>query len=85
MKVSLFLEQLIEFQVGSHTENVGMAFLFHQRHSGTQAIKQSVCLSESVKGVEQSGHYFAVVEMEGGREKESKKDTNRKSVSLQDE
>ncbi len=81
VKVSLFWEQLIEFQVGSHAENVRMVFLFHQRHSGTQAIKQSVCLSESVKRVEQGGHYFAVVEIEGGREKESKKDTKRKPFS----
>lgn len=50
----------MEFQLGSHAENVRMTFLLHQRHFGTQVIKESVCLPESVKRVEQGGHYFVV-------------------------
>lgn len=63
----------MEFQLRSHTENVGMTFLYHQRHSGTQVIKESVCLSELVKRVEQDGHYFVVAEIEGTKRRRVRK------------
>ena len=85
VKASLSWEQLLEFQLGSHTTNVGMTFLLHQREStfehcvrartGTQVIKECVRVSESVKRVEQGGHYFVVAEIEGlrGRQEERHK------------
>lgn len=67
VKVSLFWEQLMEFQLGSHTENVKMTFLFHLStvswpENGTQVIKDSECVSEAVKRVKQGVIIFVVIE-----------------------
>lgn len=81
-KVSLFWEQVMEFRLGSHSENVWMTFFSIREkvlwtrcvwaRNGSHVIKESLCVSETVEGVEKGGHYVVLVEIEGIGRKEKR-------------